>query len=155
MLLPRGGTSASNAANFVNVWSRAVPSIPLSPRYSYLDTAGRPVLVVRATNLVDDISGDFLVHYRMAPLAAVREPTLLIGTLALLFAGIVAWLRLDLSLSRGAGWVAGQKRAAASAALQRILLVVNGEPALLLKLTHWCTWSQQWFIADGLSIAEH
>lgn len=48
-------------------------------RYTYLDTVGRPVLIIQLSNVVDHFAGEFLVHYRMRPFAAVREPALLVG----------------------------------------------------------------------------
>lgn len=39
------------------------------------------MLVIQLTNVVDHFAGEFLVHYRMQPFAALREPTLLVGGL--------------------------------------------------------------------------
>lgn len=81
--------------------------------------------------MVDEIGGEFVVHYKMAPFAAFREPALLIGTLALLFACAIAYLRVDLSINKDAKWVEAQRKAQATATLQRILLLISGGPSTL------------------------
>ena len=48
------------------------------------------------------------------------------GTVALIFAAIICWLRLDFSITRDAKWLAAQRKERASAALQRILLLITG-----------------------------
>lgn len=100
-------------------------SITYDTKYTYLDTAGRPVLILKLANMVDEIGGEFVVHYKMAPFAAFREPALLIGTLALLFACAIAYLRVDLSINKDAKWVEAQRKAQATATLQRILLLIS------------------------------
>ena len=66
------------------------------------------------------------VTYRMRPFAVLREPALLIGTVALVFFAIIAWLRLDLTITRDARWAAGQKRAQAAATAQKLVAVLTG-----------------------------
>ena len=89
------------------------------------------MLVIKMANVVDDIAGEFSVHYRMRALAALREPALLVGSVALVFALVIGWLRLDLTIARDAKWAAGQRAARATAVLQRILLVISGAPLSL------------------------
>ena len=36
------------------------------------------MLVIKLSNVVDHFAGEFLVHYRMRPFAAFREPALLV-----------------------------------------------------------------------------
>ena len=93
-----------------------------------MDTVGRPVLILKLSNMVDEIGGEFSVQYKMAPFAAFREPALLIGRMLLLFAGAMAWMRLDLSISKDVKWAGEQQKARAAAALQHILLLISGAP---------------------------
>lgn len=51
--------------------------------------------------------------------------------MALIFAAIICWLRLDFSITRDAKWLAAQRKERASAALQRILLLIAGAPVKL------------------------
>ena len=84
------------------------------------------MLILKLSNMVDEAGGEFTVQYKMAPFAAFREPALLIGSMLLLFAGAIAWMRVDLSISKDAKWAGEQRKARATAALQRILLLISG-----------------------------
>ena len=66
------------------------------------------------------------VTYRMRPFAVLREPALLIGSVALVFFLIIGWLRLDLTITRDARWAAGQKHAQAAATAQKLVAVLAG-----------------------------
>jgi Ribophorin I len=52
---------------------------PFVSRYSYLDTHGRTVLVLKMRNVIDEHNVRMIVTYRMAPLAMLREPFLLVA----------------------------------------------------------------------------
>ncbi len=77
-------------------------------------------------NTEPNLGPDLQVTYRMRPFAVLREPALLIGTVALVFFLIIAWLRLDLTITRDAAWAAGQKRAQAAATAQKLVAVLAG-----------------------------
>ena len=62
----------------------------------------------------------------MAALAVLREPALLIATVALVFAAVIGWLRLDLTITRDARWEAGQRKAQAAAAAQKLAVLLSG-----------------------------
>ena len=65
----------------------------------------------------------------MLPRESINENWyfLQVGTFALLFAAIICFLRLDLSITRDAKWLAAQKLEGAGAALQRLVLLIDGE----------------------------
>jgi hypothetical protein len=62
----------------------------------------------------------------MASLAVLREPALLIATVALVFVAIIGWLRLDLTITRDARWAAGQRKAQAAATAQKLVALLAG-----------------------------
>lgn len=67
-------------------------------KLTYLDSAGRPVLVLRKRNLVPDHNVPLSVTYRMPGLHLVQEPLMLVSGFLVLFASVLAYSRLDLSL---------------------------------------------------------
>ena len=76
--------------------------------------------------------------YRMAPFAVLREPALLIATVALVFAAIIGWLRLDLTITRDARWEAGQRKAQSAAAAQKLAALLAGAHRLLACILSLC-----------------
>lgn len=58
--------------------SNANPSRPC-PRFTYLDTSGRPVLVLRRANVaVPELAAKFSVEYSFGAVHTLREPLLLV-----------------------------------------------------------------------------
>ena len=58
-----------------------------SKRFTYLDspTAGRPVIVLNAKNVVSDMSGQIVVEYKFPTSAVLFEPALLVGAFFAVF----------------------------------------------------------------------
>jgi oligosaccharyltransferase complex subunit alpha (ribophorin I) len=48
-------------------------------KFTYLDTVGRPVLVLTKSNVVPELNKSFAVDYGFTFLAMMREPLLLIA----------------------------------------------------------------------------
>lgn len=68
--------------------------------YTYLDTVGRPVIVLEKTNLVEQHIQDFQVHYTYRKLLMLQEPLLVVVVLYLLFLLVVIYVRLDFTISK-------------------------------------------------------
>ncbi|KAG0426169.1 hypothetical protein HPB47_026706 [Ixodes persulcatus] len=68
--------------------------------YTYLDTVGRPVIVLEKSNLVEQHIQNFEVHYKFKKLLMLQEPLLVVVVLYLLFLLVVIYVRLDFTISK-------------------------------------------------------
>lgn len=68
--------------------------------YTYLDTMGRPVVVMHKQNLVEQHIQDFELHYTFQKLLLLQEPLLVVGAFYLLFALVIIYVRLDFSITK-------------------------------------------------------
>lgn len=68
--------------------------------YTYLDTVGRPVIVLEKSNLVEQHIQNFEVHYKFKKLLMLQEPLLVVMVLYLLFLLVVIYVRLDFTISK-------------------------------------------------------
>lgn len=68
--------------------------------YTYLDTVGRPVIVLEKSNLVEQHIQHFEVHYKYKKLLMLQEPLLVVVVLYLLFLVVVIYVRLDFTISK-------------------------------------------------------
>lgn len=66
--------------------------------YTYLDTTGRPVVVLSKQNLVEDHIQQLEVHYRFNKMRMLQEPLLVALALFLLFITVIIYVRLDFSI---------------------------------------------------------
>jgi len=66
---------------------------------SYLDTSGRPALVLKKTNVVHHHNDYFQVSYRFPAIYMLREPVFLMLAFAAFFAASMAYMRVELSIS--------------------------------------------------------
>lgn len=119
MVLPEGASSISAKVPFPVNQSREV-------KLTYLDTAGRPVVVLHKTNLVPDHDVPFTVTYSFYRILMLREPALLVAVFALLFASILAYVRCDFVLSRDDKWHADRQREKAVTLVQRFTALLTG-----------------------------
>lgn len=74
---------------------------PDEVKYSYLDTIGRPVIVLRKTNLVDQhiVGKSFNIYYNYSKLYLIQEPILLMMAIFLLCLTVIVYSRLNFSIS--------------------------------------------------------
>jgi oligosaccharyltransferase complex subunit alpha (ribophorin I) len=93
VILPEGSTDLAAEVPFPVAQSRDV-------RYTYLDTVGRPVLVLQKQNVVMEHNQHFQVSYRFGPLALLSEPLLLVAFFLLLVVASILALRLDFTLAK-------------------------------------------------------
>merc|ERR1712146_42053 len=68
----------------------------------YLDTVGRPVLVVRKRNVIWEHRKPVEVQYVLPPYALLQEPLILVGVFFLFFACMILIGRADFRLVKGA-----------------------------------------------------
>merc|ERR1719228_1940316 len=68
--------------------------------YTYLDTTGRPVVVLNKKGLVEQHIQDFELHYNFSKLLLLQEPMLLVGAFYLLFLIVIIYVRLDFSITK-------------------------------------------------------
>eukprot|EP00164_Ancoracysta_twista_P008317 GFYU01011983.1.p1 GENE.GFYU01011983.1~~GFYU01011983.1.p1 ORF type:complete len:490 (-),score=156.85 GFYU01011983.1:62-1465(-) len=93
VILPEGANTIEFHAPF------DVDSKDFETRVTYLDTDGRPVLVVTKNNLVDFHNVNFQVTYNTTPGSMFREPFLLISAFFTLFVAAMIYSRMEFSLS--------------------------------------------------------
>ena len=130
MVLPEGASSISAKVPFPVNQTQEV-------KQTYLDTAGRPVVVLHKTNLVPDHDVPFIVNYSFFRIAMLREPAILVGAFALLFAGIIAYVRCDFVLSRDDKWHAARQHEKAVTLVQRFTALITGD--CTARLCFWAS----------------
>lgn len=94
IILPEGATDIKLRVPF------PVKRLGDQRHYTYLDTVGRPVIVLEKTNLVEQHIQDFQVHYTYKKLLMLQEPLLVVVVLYLLFLLVVIYVRLDFTISK-------------------------------------------------------
>ncbi|XP_076333063.1 dolichyl-diphosphooligosaccharide--protein glycosyltransferase subunit 1 [Tachypleus tridentatus] len=67
--------------------------------FTYLDTIGRPVIVLEKSNLVEQHIQDFEIHYKFQKILMLQEPLLVVIALYLLFILVIIYVRLDFTIS--------------------------------------------------------
>eukprot|EP01133_Synstelium_polycarpum_P001128 gene1128-1290_t len=93
VILPEGAVDIEVRAPFAFVRGDEI-------RKTFLDTTGRPVVVMVAHYTADEHIQTFQVSYRLTPFATLHEPLLCIGTVFALCLIIMASTRIDMSLVR-------------------------------------------------------
>jgi len=68
--------------------------------YTYLDTVGRPVIILHKNNLVENHIQDFTVQYTFHRYMLLQEPFLVVSAFYLLFVLVIVYVRLDFSISK-------------------------------------------------------
>lgn len=68
--------------------------------FTYLDTTGRPVIVIHKSNLVEQHIQDFQLHYTFQKLLLLQEPLIVVGAFYLLFLAVIVYVRLDFSITK-------------------------------------------------------
>lgn len=67
---------------------------------TYLDTAGRPMITLRAHNLVENHIEDIEIEYEFSKSYLGKEPLLVAGALVSLFLTVMICVRLDFTLTK-------------------------------------------------------
>lgn len=71
--------------------------------FTYLDTVGRPVIVLEKQNAVFQHIQDFEIHYTFDKILLLREPMLIVGSLFGLFCLVIVLVRLNFSITQNEG----------------------------------------------------
>lgn len=69
---------------------------------TYLDTVGRPVIVLNKKNLVEGHIQDFEVHYTFKKIQLLQEPLLCVAAFYILFISVICIVRMDFSITKDA-----------------------------------------------------
>eukprot|EP01116_Phalansterium_solitarium_P016857 TRINITY_DN4008_c0_g1_i1.p1 TRINITY_DN4008_c0_g1~~TRINITY_DN4008_c0_g1_i1.p1 ORF type:complete len:601 (-),score=272.45 TRINITY_DN4008_c0_g1_i1:354-2156(-) len=86
-----------------------------STHYTYLDTAGRPVVIIEKRNVVSEHNQKtFQVAYTFSQLSMLQEPLLLIGVFFLFFLAVMIYVRVEINIG-------APKRSAGSDAVSRLV----------------------------------
>jgi hypothetical protein len=93
IILPEGATDIKYIAPF------PVDEEEFEKRFTYLDTSGRPVLVLRSKNLCKYHHQYVQVIYSFPPLIHLKEPLMLSLMMFGIMAIVMCYARIDLSLS--------------------------------------------------------
>ncbi|KAF8073141.1 OST1A [Scenedesmus sp. PABB004] len=103
-------------------------------KFTYLDTAGRPTLVLTKANVVPEHNKPFAVDYAFTFGAMMREPLLLISVFAAFFAAVSLYNRLDFTITKDERWLEGQARDRALGVLQQLAALWDEEAELVDKV---------------------
>jgi len=93
VIMPEGASNIKWATDF------HVDSEDKDVRVTYLDTVGRPVLILRKADVVGIPPRYFQVTYSFSQINMLQEPILLIVAFLAFFAVCMVYVRIDLSLS--------------------------------------------------------
>lgn len=67
--------------------------------YTYLDTVGRPVVVINVKNSVDNHIQDFQLRYKFQKAMILKEPLMIVAAFFVIFSFIIFVVRIDFSLA--------------------------------------------------------
>ncbi|KAB0368480.1 hypothetical protein FD755_019514 [Muntiacus reevesi] len=100
----------------------AISRAPDELHYTYLDTCGRPVIVARKENLVEQHIRDIVVHYTFSRVRMLQEPLLLVAAFFILLFTVVICVRLDVSITKDP---AAEARMKVACLIEQVLTLVS------------------------------
>ncbi|PRQ19364.1 putative dolichyl-diphosphooligosaccharide--protein glycotransferase [Rosa chinensis] len=119
VVLPEGSGDISVSAPFPLKESKET-------KFSHLDIAGRPVVVLEKTNAVPEHNQKFQVYYKFNSLAMLMEPLMLISGFFFLFVAGIVCMHVDLSISKSsASYLAKLQWDEVQATIQQIQHIIN------------------------------
>jgi oligosaccharyltransferase complex subunit alpha (ribophorin I) len=77
-----------------------VQRLPNEKHYTYLDTVGRPVIVITKRNMLFQHIQDFEIHYTFDKIMLLNEPMLIVIPLFGLFCLVIVLVRLNFAISQ-------------------------------------------------------
>ncbi|KXZ52725.1 hypothetical protein GPECTOR_8g119 [Gonium pectorale] len=105
-------------------------------KFTYLDTTGRPVLVLHRRNLASpEHSAKFSVDYSFGAVHTLREPLLLITVFFGLFVAIIAYNRMEFTITRDEKWAAARDREVLATYMEQLQALLEDELTALSNLT--------------------
>lgn len=119
VVLPEGSSDISVATPFpVEQWQET--------KISHLDIDGRPVVVLKKTNVVPEHNQNFQVYYRFSTLSMLREPLMLISGFFFFFVACIVYMHADISISKSsASYLAKQQWEDAQAVIQQVQNIIS------------------------------
>ncbi|CAN8234440.1 unnamed protein product [Cochlearia groenlandica] len=93
VVLPEGSKDISVTTPFAVKQSQEI-------KYSHLDIAGRPVVVLEKNNVVPDHNQNIQVYYKFSNINLLSEPLMLISGFFVLFITCIIYTRADFSISK-------------------------------------------------------
>ncbi|CAA0337855.1 unnamed protein product [Arabidopsis thaliana] len=93
VVLPEGSKDISVTTPFAVKQSQEI-------KYSHLDIAGRPVVVLEKNNVVPDHNQHIQVYYKFSNINLLSEPLMLISGFFILFITCIIYTRADISISK-------------------------------------------------------
>lgn len=119
VVLPEGSRDISVSAPFPLKESKET-------KFSHLDIAGRPVVVLEKTNAVPEHNQKFQVYYKFNSLAMLMEPLMLISGFFFLFVAGIVYMHVDMSISKSsASYLAKLQWDEVQAAIQQIQNIIH------------------------------
>ncbi|WOL09765.1 dolichyl-diphosphooligosaccharide--protein glycosyltransferase subunit 1A [Canna indica] len=95
-------------------------------KYSHLDIVGRPVLVLQKNDVVPEDNLYFQVYYQFNNFSLLREPMMLISGFFLLFVACIAYMHIDMSISKSsASYLAKIQSEEVQATVQQVQNIIN------------------------------
>lgn len=80
-----------------------VQRLPNEKHYTYLDTVGRPVVVISKRNMLFQHIQDFEIHYTFDKIMLLNEPMLIVIPLFGLFCLVIVLVRLNFAITHNEG----------------------------------------------------
>ena len=80
-----------------------VQRLPNEKHYTYLDTVGRPVVVISKRNMLFQHIQDFEIHYTFDKIMLFNEPMLIVIPLFGLFCLVIILVRLNFAITQNEG----------------------------------------------------
>jgi len=77
----------------------SVKRLPDEIHKTYLDTTGRPVIVLEKQNVVENHVQQITVYYEFDRIYLLREPLIAVAAFLILFIAVIIFVRLDFSIS--------------------------------------------------------
>ncbi|KAG2498961.1 hypothetical protein HYH03_003150 [Edaphochlamys debaryana] len=103
-------------------------------KFTYLDTSGRPVLVLHKSHLVPEHAAKFSVDYNFPIINTLREPCLLIGVFFCLFLAAIAYNRMDFTITRDDKWAAARDKEVLATYMEQIQSLLEDEEVIMASL---------------------
>ncbi|KAA3484441.1 dolichyl-diphosphooligosaccharide--protein glycosyltransferase subunit 1A-like isoform X1 [Gossypium australe] len=119
VVLPEGSSDISVAAPFpVEQWQET--------KISHLDIDGRPVVVLKKTNVVPEHNQFFQVYYHFSQLSMLREPLMLISGFFFFFVACIVYMHADISISKSsASYLAKRQWEEVQAVVQQVQNIIS------------------------------
>jgi len=73
---------------------------PRENHKTYLDTTGRPVVVLTKSNVVENHIQDLQIHYSFEKVLLLQEPLLCVAAFYIMFVSVIFLVRLDFSIAK-------------------------------------------------------